>query len=296
MPRFFRSTALIALLASGLAVPALAQSQATTGVIEGTVLDESNAPVPGASVTIRNTATNFERAVNSDAEGRFRGLLLPLGPYRVTVALPGFATLVRDGITLAVGQTVNLDLKLKVSTVQEEVVVTGAAPAGGDDARGGLGPHRRRGHPRPAQQRAQLPRLHEAHPRREHRAGAGRGRADHQRPEGDRQQHLGGRRRLQQPVLRRAARRTAPALHLQHGRDQGSGRGGGGRARGVRAQQRRVRQRRDQVRDQRPPRHRARLLQEPGALVRAQARATAPPPPRPTSTSSRPASPWAGRW
>ena len=128
MPRLFRSTALIALLASGLAVPAMAQSQATTGVIEGTVLDESSAPVPGAPVAIRNTATNFERAVTTDAGGRFRGLLLPLGPYRVTVALPGFATLVRDGITLAVGQTVNLDLKLKVSNVQEEVVVTGAAP------------------------------------------------------------------------------------------------------------------------------------------------------------------------
>jgi hypothetical protein len=128
MPRLFRSTALIALLTSGLAVPTMAQSQATTGVIEGTVLDESSAPVPGASVTIRNTATNFERAVTTDGGGRFRGLLLPLGPYRVTVALPGFATLVRDGITLAVGQTVNLDLRLKVSTVQEEVVVTGAAP------------------------------------------------------------------------------------------------------------------------------------------------------------------------
>ena len=128
MPRLFRTTALIALLASALAVPAMAQSQATTGVIEGTVLDESGAPVPGATVTIRNTATNFERVVTTDAEGRFRGLLLPLGPYRVTVALLGFATLVRDGINLAVGQTVNLDLKLKVSSVQEEVVVTGAAP------------------------------------------------------------------------------------------------------------------------------------------------------------------------
>ena len=121
-----------------------AQSQATTGVIEGTVLDASGAPVPGATVTIRNTATNFERVIQTDGDGRFRGLLLPLGPYRVTVALAGFATLVRDGINLAVGQTVNLDLNLKVSNVQEEVVVTGAAPARRDLAGGGRGPHRRR--------------------------------------------------------------------------------------------------------------------------------------------------------
>src|SRR4051812_27272687 len=119
---------LVAIIALGLVAPALAQSQATTGVIEGTVVDASGAPAPGASVTIRNTATNFERALTTDTGGRFRGLLLPLGPYRVTVALAGFATLVRDGINLAVGQTITLDLALKVSTVQEEVVVTGAAP------------------------------------------------------------------------------------------------------------------------------------------------------------------------
>src|SRR6185295_1949861 len=128
MSRLFRSTALITLMALALAPAVVAQSQATTGVIEGTVLDASNAPVPGANVTIRNTATNFERALQTDGDGRFRGLLLPLGPYRVTVTLAGFATLVRDGINLAVGQTVNLDLTLKVSNVQEEVVVTGAAP------------------------------------------------------------------------------------------------------------------------------------------------------------------------
>ena len=67
----------------------------------------------------------------------------------------------------------------------------------------------------PAQQRPQLPRLHQAHARRHHRAGTGRRRAVDQRPEGHRQQHLGGRRRLQQPVLRRAARRPAAGLHLQ---------------------------------------------------------------------------------
>src|SRR5687768_5224059 len=96
-----RALLLVALLAA--AVPARAQSQATTGVIEGVVSDESGAPVPSASVSLRNTATNFERVVNTDNDGRFRGLLLPLGPYRVSVSLSGFATAVREGIDLAVG-------------------------------------------------------------------------------------------------------------------------------------------------------------------------------------------------
>jgi hypothetical protein len=111
----------------GTAGLARAQSQATTGVIEGTVVDESAAAVPGATVTVRNTATNFERALTTDADGRFRGLLLPLGPYRVTVAMSGFATLVREGLNLSVGQTISLQLALKVSSVQEEVVVTADA-------------------------------------------------------------------------------------------------------------------------------------------------------------------------
>ena len=115
-------------LALTLPAAAFAQSQATTGVIEGTVRDESGASIAGAAVALRNTATNFERTVEADADGRFRGLLLPLGPYRVTVAKSGFGTHVREGLELQVGQTINLPVTLKVSSIQEQVVVTGEAP------------------------------------------------------------------------------------------------------------------------------------------------------------------------
>ena len=58
-----------------LLVPALAlaQSQANTGVIEGTVSDPTGAAIPGATVAVKNTATNFERTLTTDADGRFRG-------------------------------------------------------------------------------------------------------------------------------------------------------------------------------------------------------------------------------
>ncbi len=105
-----------------------AQSEATTGVIEGSVLDPNGGALPGASVSLKNTATNFEQTVTTDREGRFRGLLLPLGPYRVTVTLSGFATLVRDGVRLAVGQTITLNLRLELSSVKQEVRVTAEAP------------------------------------------------------------------------------------------------------------------------------------------------------------------------
>jgi hypothetical protein len=111
-----------------LPAPGFSQSQATTGVIEGSVVDPSNAVLPGASVALKNTATNFEKRETTDSAGRFRALLLPLGPYQITVSLPGFSTLVREGVTLSLGETVTLVLPLQLSGVQQEVRVTGEAP------------------------------------------------------------------------------------------------------------------------------------------------------------------------
>lgn len=93
----------------------LGQTQATTGVIEGTVQDESGGVLPGVTITLLNTATNFEQVLITDSRGRFRGVLLPLGPYRVTAALEGFQTLVKEGIQLTVGETINLTLTLKIA-------------------------------------------------------------------------------------------------------------------------------------------------------------------------------------
>lgn len=128
MSRIPRILALSLALSLALAPSLLGQSQATTGVIEGTVTDESGAVLPGVTVTLRNTATNYDQVLITDSRGRFRGLLLPLGPYRVTASLEGFATLVREGIELTVGRTINLKLQLQVSATEEEIVVTGEAP------------------------------------------------------------------------------------------------------------------------------------------------------------------------
>ncbi len=124
----FRS--LLVLLVLVLAFPAavFAQSQATTGVIEGTVVDPSGAAAPGVTVTLRNTATNFVSVVVTDSGGRFRGVLLPLGPYQVTATLEGFATVVQRGLDLGVGQTLTLQIALKQAAVSEQIVVTAAPP------------------------------------------------------------------------------------------------------------------------------------------------------------------------
>src|SRR4051812_9544869 len=102
-------------LALALAPSAHAQSAAAGGAIEGTVTDQSAAVLPGVTVTIRNTATGVTRETATDAGGLYRAPLLPVGPYEVTAALAGFSTTRRPNLTLSIGQTLTVDINLKVS-------------------------------------------------------------------------------------------------------------------------------------------------------------------------------------
>jgi hypothetical protein len=78
--------------AATLAAPqASAQSQATTGTIEGIVTDTTGAVLPGATVRLDQPAIGFSRDLVTDGQGRYRGLALPLGTYTITVELPGFS-------------------------------------------------------------------------------------------------------------------------------------------------------------------------------------------------------------
>lgn len=125
-----RRPSLVFLVVFALVVPAtlLAQSQATTGVIEGIVTDASGAALPGVSVTLHNLETNYMETVVTDSGGRYRGLLLPLGKYDVTAALEGFGTSVLKGFDLAVGQTLTANFTMKPAAMSEQIVVTAAAP------------------------------------------------------------------------------------------------------------------------------------------------------------------------
>lgn len=105
------AAALVALLCANLYVAA--QSQATTGIIEGTVVDADQQPLVGASVEIINKATNYTKNVTSDSRGRFRGLLLPLGPYRVRGNKDGFYISQQDGLNVTVGKTVVVTIEMK---------------------------------------------------------------------------------------------------------------------------------------------------------------------------------------
>lgn len=101
-----------------------AQTQITTGTIQGTVTDENGAVVPAANVEIKNLDTNFSRTATTDEAGRFVALALPPGNYEVTITKQGFATTVVEKFPVTVGQAVNLPLAMKVSGVAERVTVS----------------------------------------------------------------------------------------------------------------------------------------------------------------------------
>ena len=88
----------------GLSLPIAAQTQITTAVIEGVVVDTSGAVLPGVEVEIRNVDTNFTRTLTTDRSGRFVALQLPPGRYTVTFKLSGFATLVQENVLVTVGE------------------------------------------------------------------------------------------------------------------------------------------------------------------------------------------------
>ncbi|CAN5739347.1 hypothetical protein BH20ACI3_BH20ACI3_27540 [soil metagenome] len=106
------------------ATAGVAQTQITSGTIQGTVLDANGAAVPGAGVEVKNVETNFSRNLTTDEDGRFVALSLPPGKYTVTVSKQGFATLVVEDANLTVGQAMSLPLSMKVSGVEERVTIT----------------------------------------------------------------------------------------------------------------------------------------------------------------------------
>jgi hypothetical protein len=103
-------------------------AQGTNGILTGTVVDDSGAAVPGATVTATETGTATSRTTVSGESGLFRMAALNPGRYTVTVELSGFRTLTVADINLSTNETRDLGkLKLEVGGVTEKVEVTSEA-------------------------------------------------------------------------------------------------------------------------------------------------------------------------
>jgi outer membrane receptor protein involved in Fe transport len=121
------ATLCVWLLALVAFTPVLAQ-QAATATLEGVVTDSQGAVLPNAKLTVRNIQNGLTRELQTDESGVYRFAALQPGSYELTVNAPSFSEAKRSGITLTVGQKLNLDVTLKPGGANETVNVTAEAP------------------------------------------------------------------------------------------------------------------------------------------------------------------------
>jgi hypothetical protein len=101
-------------------------AQGITGSITGTVSDPSGAAIPGASVTVTQTATNGVHTATTSDVGNFTITQLPPGEYEVKVDKAAFQTYVQKGIVLSIDQVVQVNAQLGLSSTSQTIEVTSA--------------------------------------------------------------------------------------------------------------------------------------------------------------------------
>jgi hypothetical protein len=98
------------------------------GSIAGAVVDDTNAALPGATITATSLETGRVFTALTDARGEFRLVGLSAGTYRLQAELAGFSTVVLPELELLVGQNRVVPFTMKVATLQETVTVSGESP------------------------------------------------------------------------------------------------------------------------------------------------------------------------
>jgi len=106
----------------------LAWGQVTSGSITGVVSDPTGAVIPGAKVVVTDATKGYDFPATTDAVGRYLVTNLPPSSYIVSVEARGFKTYKQEGIPLAVGARVAVDVHLELGATAQAVEVTGAAP------------------------------------------------------------------------------------------------------------------------------------------------------------------------
>ncbi|MBZ5694641.1 MAG: TonB-dependent receptor [Acidobacteriia bacterium] len=120
--------ALVIAAVLGCANSAFAQAGAATAQLNGTVTDASGGSVAGATISVRNTATNTTSTTTSNERGSYTVANLPPGNYELNVVYTGFGNYKQTGIVLTVGQSATINPTLQVAAQGEKVVVTSEAP------------------------------------------------------------------------------------------------------------------------------------------------------------------------
>ena len=101
-------------------------AQTPTGIISGTVTDESGALIANAAITITNKTTGATRSITANASGIFSASALDPGEYEVRAQITGFRTTVREA-TVTAGNATTVDMAMHIGDAKEVVTVEAAA-------------------------------------------------------------------------------------------------------------------------------------------------------------------------
>ena len=109
-----------------LLIPSMALAQSA---ISGTVTDASGAVLPGVTVEAASPVLIEKvRSISTDAQGLYRLIDLRPGSYTVTFTLPGFKSVIREGLELPSNFTATVNAELSVGGLEETITVSGGAP------------------------------------------------------------------------------------------------------------------------------------------------------------------------
>ncbi len=127
-PTRFVLIGLVLLLGLSLTPAAWAQTQATSGNVQGVITDPDGSALPGVSVTVTSDTTGRVRTTVTSATGTYRVPLLPPGMYTIRAELTGFQPVERTEVRVSLGGALEVDIQLGLASVQEVLIVTGQAP------------------------------------------------------------------------------------------------------------------------------------------------------------------------
>ena len=103
-------------------------AQTFTARLNGTVIDPSNRPIPGAFITVTKTDTNATQSAISNDNGTYGFPSLQPGTYEIAVSASGFQKQLQRKVILGINQAASLDFALTVASLTTEVQVTEESP------------------------------------------------------------------------------------------------------------------------------------------------------------------------
>jgi hypothetical protein len=107
----------------------LASAAAAQSAVAGLVRDTTGSVLPGVTVEASSPALIEKvRSTVTDASGQYRVVDLRPGTYTVTFSLPGFSTVVREGVALEANFTAPINVEMRLGALEETVTVTGESP------------------------------------------------------------------------------------------------------------------------------------------------------------------------